>query len=134
MTQLANGDVFVNGGGADCGYEYLYSAEKGTWEMLPPVPSAKRYVPSGAVELADGRILVSGGHQCWGDASLVHSESWVFDRKVGSWSAAAPLHHARTIHSAVRLSCGHVESVVLRNRFFRIRSTKHVPDDGSVVA
>ncbi len=56
------------------------------------------------VQLADGRVLASGGH----DGQRTLSSCEVFDPSTGQWSATGPLKVARRNHAAVTLRDGRV--------------------------
>lgn len=57
--------------------------------------------------LSDGRVLVAGGVYKWGGTVAIDAVE-IFDPATGTFSAAAPMNHARARHTATILADGRV--------------------------
>lgn len=80
----------------------VYLPDSRTWLRGAPLAVARS--DHGAVALADGRILVTGGNQ--GSALLRSTE--IYDPSTDRWRSAAPLPRPRTQFSIARLPDGRV--------------------------
>lgn len=79
-------------------------AMSAAWVAASPMTEA-RYLAGTAV-LADGRVLVSGGQVPGTYTPLFSAE--IYDPAADRWTPTAPLNHARTGHTQLRLNDGRV--------------------------
>lgn len=64
-----------------------------------------------ATRLLDGRVLVTGGRDFRDPTysrAITYSSAEIFDPASGAWHLAAPMHHERSDHVALRLSDGRI--------------------------
>ena len=107
-TLLDNGKVLVAGGRtalasndvATASAE-LYDPLTGTWSPTGSLATA-RWAHT-ATLLADGRVLVVGGHAAFSGA-LAFNSAELYNPNTGTWSPAANMAGPRTLHVAVRLT------------------------------
>ncbi|MFD3993471.1 Kelch repeat-containing protein [Streptomyces sp. NPDC058583] len=79
----------------------------GRWSAAGPLPweSILSGATSGAVRLADGRVLIAGG----ADAALTAQDGTaLFDPRHGTWTQGRPLATARRMHATTLLADGRV--------------------------
>ena len=79
-----------------------YAPSTGTWSWLAPLPQG-RYGHSATV-LADGRVLVAGGHS--GNSTV--TTAWLYAPATDTWTPTGSLNQARYLHSATLLEDGRV--------------------------
>lgn len=100
MTLLHTGEVLLWNGQSN-GYDaYLWNPTTNTFTA---VPSNDNIFCSGHASLADGKILVAGGHA--GDHTGIRDAN-IFDPATHSWVAAAPMFYARWYPTATTLPDG----------------------------
>ncbi|QES10364.1 Kelch-like protein 17 [Streptomyces venezuelae] len=81
--------------------------DPGRWSAAGPLPWERILsgAASGAVPLADGRVMLAGG----ADTALTAQEGTAFfDPRGGSWSPGRPMGTARRLHSTTLLADGRV--------------------------
>ncbi len=79
-----------------------YSPSTGTWSWQAPLPQP-RYGHSATV-LADGRVLVAGGHSGNGTVTT----AWLYAPATNTWTPTGSLNQARYLQSATLLKDGRV--------------------------
>lgn len=103
---LGDGRVFALGG-TDEQNETLYTAEvfdHGVW-TLAPSPSTLRSSAT-VTRLADGNVLVAGGHEASTDRIIASSE--IFDFATSSWHSAGDMPLPRSDGGSITLADGRV--------------------------
>ncbi|HEX8822383.1 MAG TPA: kelch repeat-containing protein [Archangium sp.] len=110
-TRLADGRVLVVGGfGAPqpgqpnqtLATAELYDPATGSWRPTGGMALPRRY--HSATLLADGRVLVAGGHD--GTSALASAE--LYDPTTGTWTVTSCASLDRRYHTATRLPDGRV--------------------------
>lgn len=83
----------------------LYDPVANRWRNVtaPPVAADRQWVGRGAVVLADGRVLLSGGRRSADAAAPVLADVHIYNPATDAWVAAAPLQRPRLRHSATLL-------------------------------
>lgn len=112
-TLLRDGRVLIAGGTSVLVLS-TESAATASTELYNPVTQS--FMPGGpmslpreghtATLLADGRVLVVGGHPDVAEPAYASAE--VYDPLANRWSSVAPMHHARTWQAAVLIAGGKV--------------------------
>ncbi len=108
LTLLADGRVVAMGGQTGFGTPTpsdsveVYDPGTGTWRSLNPMPL--RFYGHSATLLADGRILVAGGHS----GTTTSVRAFLYEPNSDTWSSTGLMHHARFRHSATLLKDGRV--------------------------
>jgi hypothetical protein len=107
-TVLGSGRVLITGGCTARGCSQLLSSveiyDPAARRFTAAAPMSSARVSHGAVVLADGRVLVTGG---WtGRSSTASAE--LYDPVTGLWTAAGSMTEPRMSHSAVPLADGRV--------------------------
>ncbi len=110
MARLPGGKALAFGGfgrsgnqTSDLNSAVVYDAASMTWSFTGAMSTARRQ--AAAVELPDGRVLVTGGYGAGGSA-LATAE--VYDPTQGTWSATGSMAQGRFAHTATLLSDGRV--------------------------
>jgi hypothetical protein len=89
----------------------IYDPATNTWTLTGAQTSTYRGY-NALVVLADGRVLSTGGSGGGSGSSYVSSTAAeLLDPATLTWTAAAPMNHARDSHALVRLSDGRVLAV-----------------------
>ncbi len=112
-TLLPNGQVLAAGGVSGALYVFPIATSE-RWD-----PSAGRWLPSpalptpvasqGASALADGRVLLAGGHTYgFMDPGSVFSSAYTFDPATNVWGIAVAMPHAHVFPLQVTLADGRV--------------------------
>jgi hypothetical protein len=107
-TLLLNGKVLVTGGLANgnsgplLASAELFDPDTGIWTPAGSMISGRHYHIASL--LADGRVLVIGGHDI--DYSIASTE--LYDPSTGTWRATSPLGTSRFVHTATLLPDGKV--------------------------
>lgn len=109
-TLLPNGKVLAAGGyndnsGQDLSSAELYDPVAGTW-----TPTASMPYPAdtfAAVLLTNGTVLVCGGSDA-ADGIYYETNAAIYNPVTQTWTNTAPLHEARSGHTATRLPNGKV--------------------------
>ena len=108
MARLPGGKALVFGGFERTGNRttelqsaIVYDAASMTWSFTGAMSTVRP--AAAAVELPDGRVLVTGG-----SATSAMSTAELYDPVRGTWSAAAPLARGRYSHTATLLANGRV--------------------------
>ena len=99
---LANGDVFVVGGG---GVTDLYNAKTGSWS---PGASFNDRNDFSVTLLATGKVLVAGGFVYSPHPTHFVASALLYDPTTGTWSATGSMNTARAGQLAVLLQSGQV--------------------------
>lgn len=75
-----------------------------------PIPATDDMVCSGMAMLADGRLMLNGGHAASNGAELWngHAATWVFDPFAETWSRVADMKDGRYYATAITLGDGRV--------------------------
>jgi hypothetical protein len=102
---LPDGDVLVVGGHASSATTERYDPDTDSWSPGPAMGVAR--TDFAATELADGRLLVTGGMNAGG--MLVSAE--IYDPAADAWTPAADMSVARRIHALVTLRDGRVLAI-----------------------
>lgn len=133
LTLLADGRVLVLG----LVQSMIYSPRTNTWAPVTGFDGRRDHA---AVQLADGRVWVSGG---WLTSfSLPLSSSLLFDPVAGTWQDGPRLRRARVQHFATRLpdgkvlvSHGVVDSALVQDasEIFDPQTASSVPTAGPVI-
>jgi len=111
-TLLLNGKVLVVGGNEGLGPIYtstvLYDPATNTWSARANLGTPRAI--HAATLLANGKVLVTGGRDVIGPAatSSVTATVELYDPESDTWSALAPMGHARLGHTATLLPNGKV--------------------------
>lgn len=86
----------------------LWDPATGAFEPVP-IPGTDDMVCSGMAMLADGRVLLNGGHATNGtELWNGHAVTWLFDPFTETWSRAADMTDGRYYPAAVTLGDGRV--------------------------
>jgi len=109
-TLLANGQVLSAGGIVDCSANCssssaaeLYDPATGAWSAATGMATARaNHV---AVRLANGKVLVAGGHV---RPVLLTTTCELYDPETGAWSPTGSLATPRQFHQAALLPAGNV--------------------------
>ena len=107
-TLLANGKVLVVGGssagtlGKALASSELYDPASGTWTATGNMTAGR--TGHTATLLADGKVLVAGGHNDTGLVALAE----LYDPASGTWTATGPMKEPRNGHTATLLPSGKV--------------------------
>lgn len=99
LTRLADGRVLVLG----LLHSMIYSPRTNTWAPVAGFDGRRDHA---AVQLADGKVWVSGGWLTAFNQPL--SSTLLFDPEAGTWQAGPRLRRARVQHFATRLPDGKV--------------------------
>lgn len=115
-----------------------------TWDAWATPTTAQVYKPAtasftaatnpsdifcaGNVQLADGRVLVAGGHIPGPDGGM--AETNIFDPSTGSWTRGADMHSSRWYPSVVELADGRVLVVSGEQTLGTYSDTPEVYDPG----
>jgi hypothetical protein len=101
---LRDGREFVAGGTAYGGGPSPDASLAGKPIAAMPTPRAQAI----ATELADGRVLITGGSRraTGSDETVAHAQ--IYDRKTGAWTEAAPMMTGRVGHTATLMADGRV--------------------------
>ncbi|WP_375773061.1 carboxypeptidase regulatory-like domain-containing protein [Archangium gephyra] len=108
-TLLPDGRVLVTGGadgeygGSALSSTEVYDPATGTWTPAASMAEARRNHT--ATALSNGRILVTGGSNTYGQ---LQGSAEVYDPATGRWSPVGPMAVARASHSATLLPDGTV--------------------------
>ena len=127
-TLLQDGRVLVAGGAATSSscesfpIAETYDTATGMWSPTSHVPLAFGHGPI-AVQIADQRVLVSGGGSPCGDVSR---SAALFDPATNTWSATSPMIVARQFHTAVALAD---RRVLVTEGQMAVTSTRRPPTD-----
>jgi hypothetical protein len=108
IVSLSNGKVLSTdepGNGPTGTTSELYDPPTGTWTPTTGKMHFPR-VADTATELANGRVLVSGG--CYGISCILIAQAELFEPVAQTWSLDAPLNTPREAHSAALLADGRV--------------------------
>jgi len=103
-TLLENGSVLVVGGyGPETSRAEIYDPTMGSWTSTGSLKTPR--VQHVAVRMADGRVLVAGGHG--GYLNFVNTAE-IYDPTTGEWSDAGTFSVARSGATATLLADGTV--------------------------
>ncbi|RKH12578.1 hypothetical protein D7V97_08035 [Corallococcus sp. CA053C] len=110
-TLLPSGDVLVTGGRTTNPPTYtsateIYYPATNSWSPDAPLAQAREFTT--ATLLPSGKVLVTGGLSISGGVTNRFSSVEVYDPATRSWSSAAPMANARSLHTATLLSSGKV--------------------------
>ena len=114
-TLLSDGRVLVAGGGpaswsvgdASLASAELYDPTTGTFSPTGSVTTARGFHT--ATLLADGRVLITGGHPAaWSATGPFIASAELYDPTTGTFSPTGSLATARDLHTATLLSGGRV--------------------------
>lgn len=106
---LVDGGVLVTGGGRSYPPTAIvarYDPDRARWRRAAPLPEGRQ--GQSATLLADGRVLVAGGH---GLAVEPLSSALLYDPDTDRWRDAAPMLAPRDGHAAALLADGRVLAV-----------------------
>ncbi len=112
-TQLADGRLLLAGGDAPSGpgargwpHAALYDPASDTWSKAPDMTRGR--LGHAAVQLRDGRVLVSGGMAYGGPSAEHFADTEIYDPQAGTWTAGPDMLQPRASHGAVLLPDGSV--------------------------
>jgi N-acetylneuraminic acid mutarotase len=115
-TLLRNGKVLIVGGNQGPGDELeplssaeLYDPRTNSWSLTAPMHTPRAF--HSATLLADGRVLVAGGHTFWGDAGGTLVSTELYDPVSDSWSRGPDMKTPRAQHAAVLLADGRLLAI-----------------------
>ena len=106
-----DGRVVVVGGfnpqtGEPLGETVVFDPASSRWIDAAPMPEPR--ADDVVVPLADGTLLVTGGHGGNGVGQQIYQSTWIFDPSRNRWNRVGDLHTGRISPSAVRLTDGRV--------------------------
>jgi hypothetical protein len=118
-TLLPDGQVLVTGGASPLDAPNVFPPEKAIAERFDPATTSFTFTAPGlsfrrghtATLLADGRVLIAGGHTIpLPDATAVEplATTELYDPASDSWSEAAPMNAPHSGHTATALPSGRV--------------------------
>jgi N-acetylneuraminic acid mutarotase len=113
---LQDGRVLIVGGGRSIdnvplgGEALVYNPQTNTWTSTGPMVTMR--LAAQAVQLADGRVLITGGLDTENPSNpTITANAEIYDPLTNAWSPAASLAQRRYLHDLVALSNGHVLAI-----------------------
>mgnify|MGYP001040322738 CR=1 FL=1 len=107
LTTLASGSVMASGGQSPVttNSAEVYRENTNSWMYTPSMPR-ERYGHT-ATLLADGHVLMTGGHYPWG-AIPVYTSALNFDEATATWTVDGRMNSPRVANSVTLLPSGKV--------------------------
>ncbi|QEH32282.1 Chitodextrinase precursor [Aquisphaera giovannonii] len=111
VVLLDNGKILMWDGGPDClggQSPTVWDPAAGTFTFVPEVTQAevRDLFCSAQTVLADGRVLVAGGHDCTSTTYIGTAIANVFDPATGTWTYLPDMHDRRWYPTATTLPNG----------------------------
>jgi len=111
LSRLLDGRVFILGGTElyapkQAVAPLLYKPKKDEWSV--PASPPLQPVRHSATTLSNGKVLVVGGRKNGFPISPEVARVWIYDPGTDGWQRVAPLHQARSDHTATLLTNGQV--------------------------
>jgi len=108
MLRLADGRVFVGGGGPATEGSAIYDPATDRWSAVPRMGSPRG--DFAATLLADGRLLVAGGNVMpeQGPRVEISAAAEIYDPSANRWSPTGPMNVPRAAHTLTLLGDGRV--------------------------